>query len=439
METLSVRYLPPAALVENARNARVHSPSQVAKLARAIKRFGFTNPIIVDADAMVLCGHGRLLAAKKLGLATVPTVELRYMTPAQKRAFVLADNQLGDESKFDKRVLALELEELLQLEDPDFEIDEIGFELPEIDALIDGLHRGTTESEAPEPGTVPAIARRGDLWQIGKHLLFCGDALDPLSYGPLLNGEPARIVFTDPPYNCRIGGNVSGLGKIKHREFVQATGEMSDAEFAAFLTTMLSNLKANSVDGSIHYVCMDFRQIALLINAGKSVFGELKNLCVWDKGHGSMGAFYRGQHELIAVFKNGKAPHLNQVQLGRFGRNRTNVWSYPGMAGFQRDRDKKLALHSTVKPTALVGDAILDASNPGDLVLDPFCGSGTTLIAAHRTNRRCCAVELDPRYVDVALHRVAEATGLEPVNLWTGLTANQTAEIAKTNTPTKEM
>ena len=423
MTELAIIYRDPASLRVNPRNVRRHTDAQIRKIAASIERFGFNNPILIDHDQMVLCGHGRLQAAAKLGMRRVPTVCLAHMTPDQRRAYMIADNKLGDESDFDPKRLAIELQEILAIDNPGFEIIDLGFDMPTVDALIDQLHDDEPEEPAPpEPGDVPAIARRGDLWLLGKNRLFCGDALEHQSYAVLMGDERAQMVFSDPPYNCPINGHVSGKGKVKHREFVMAAGELSDPEFERFLLEACRNMAAFSVSGSIHFLCMDWRQISRLIEVGSEVYSGLKNLCVWNKGHGAMGTLYRSQHELVAVFKNGTAAHINNVQLGKHGRNRTNVWSYRGMSGFQKDRAKKLAAHSTVKPTALVADAMLDCSLPGHIVLDPFAGSGTIFLAAERTNRRGFGIELDPLYVDVALHRFREATGIEPVNAWNGAT-----------------
>ena len=267
---------------------------------------------------------------------------------------------------------------------------------------------------------MPAIARRGDLWGLGKNFLFCGDALDPMSYRILMGAARARMVITDPPFNCPIAGHVTVSGKVAH-DFAMAKGEMTPAEFRAFLKTACQNMADVSMAGSLHFIFQDWRQLAILLSVGAEVYTEQKNLCVWNKGGGGgMGSLWRSQHELIAVFKLGKEPHVNNVKLGRWGRSRSNIWSYPGMAGFQKDRAKKLASHPTIKSTALIADAILDCSNPGDIILDGFIGSGTLYLACERTNRRGFGIELEPRYVDVALHRFRDATGIEPVNLWTG-------------------
>ena len=420
MTALQIIYRDPQSLKPNPKNARQHSDAQVRKIAKSIERFGFNSPVLIDGQGEILCGHGRAEASKRLGLTSIPTVRLDHMTAAERRAYVIADNKLSDESEFDREIVAMELQELLDL-DLGFEITDTGFEVAEIDVLIDELHQvhDPEERAPPELDSVPPIARRGDLWALGKHLLFCGDALDPLSYRVLMGGALARMVITDPPFNCPIAGHVTVSGKAAH-DFAMAKGEMTPAEFRAFLKTACQNMADVSMAGSLHFIFQDWRQLGVLLSDGSEVYTEQKNLCVWNKQTGSMGSLWRSQHELIAVYKLGTEPHVNNVELGRHGRYRTNVWSYPGMSGFQKDRAKKLASHPTIKNSSLIADAILDCSNPGDIILDGFIGSGTLFLACERTNRRGYGIELEPRYADVALHRFRDATGIEPVNLWTG-------------------
>ena len=389
MDGLSITHASTARLIADPANARTHSKKQIAQIARSIKSFGFNNPILVDSLGKVVAGHGRLMAAQQLGLETVPTIRLDHLSPQQLKAYAIADNRLAELAGWDPALLAVEMQGLVDLDlDLDFEITDMGFEIGEIDQILQGASSKGAVCEAdeqcPEPHQVPRVCRAGDLWQAGRHLIFCGDALDPCSYQVLMNGMKAKMVFTDPPYNLRINGYVSGLGKAKHEEFLQASGEMSDPEFSKFLIGACSQMNSVSADGAIHFVCMDWRHIALLIQAGKSVYSELKNICVWVKPSGGMGSLYRSRHELVAVFKVGEAKHHNNVQLGSYGRYRTNVWEYAGMNGFQADRDEKLAMHPTVKPVGMIGDAILDCSARGDVILDPFAGSGSTVLATER-------------------------------------------------------
>lgn len=422
MTDLSIAYLDPASLIPDPRNARVHSPKQIEQLAASIDQFGFNAPILIDGARRVLAGHGRLEAARKLKLRRVPTVGIEHLTEAQRRAFMIADNRLSELSEWNTEILALELEEIIALDDP-LEITATGFDSAKVDALIEERHKPAAAEDPADrpvdPASVEQVARLGDLWLLGRHQLFVGNALERESYQALLGRAKAEMVFIDPPFNVPIAGNVSGLGKAKHREFVMASGEMSDTQFTAFLRTACTRLIEASSDGSIHFICMDWRGMKALLAAGE-VYTELKNICCWVKSQGGMGALYRSQHEMVAVYKAGSGPHINAIQLGRNGRNRTNVWTMPGMNSFQRGRAEKLAMHPTVKPVALVADAMLDCSTRGGLVLDAFAGSGTTIIAAERTGRTAAAMELDPLFADVILRRFCDVTGIEPVNAATG-------------------
>jgi DNA modification methylase len=303
--------------------------------------------------------------------------------------------------------------------DLDFSLEATGFEMGEIDFRIEGLDTDG-DSGKPDPADavpeVPAgdpVSQTGDLWLLGSHRLLCGNALEEASLVTLMDGRRAAVVFTDPPYNVPIDGHVTGHGAVKHREFAMATGEMTTVEFTTFLTQALERLAAHSEDGSIHYVCMDWRHLGEVLAAGTQVYTEFKNLCVWAKDNAGMGSFYRSQHELVLVFKKGREAHRNNIQLGQHGRNRSNVWRYPGVNSFGRTTEEGnlLALHPTVKPVALVADALLDSSCRGEIVLDTFLGSGTTLMAAERVGRVCHGLELDPIYVDTAIRRWQALTG----------------------------
>lgn len=411
---------PVSALNPNPRNARTHSKAQIEQIAASIREFGFNNPVLVDEDFGIIAGHGRVEAAKLLGWTEVPVLELRHLNDAQKRAYILADNKLAEKAGWDSDLLALELGELAGM-DLGFDLTLTGFEMGEIDFLIEGASCAEQEEPPPEPSTGPTVTQPGDIWQIGDHRLICGDATGAGVFEQLMTGRKAQLVFTDPPYNVPIDGHVSGLGKVQHREFAMATGEMSEDEFQAFLTNVFGHLAASSADGAIHFICMDWRHMRETLAAGHAAYAELKNLCVWTKTNGGMGSLYRSQHELVFVFKSGKAAHINNVSLGRHGRNRTNVWAYAGVNTFRAGRDEELAMHPTVKPLELVSDAILDCSDRGQIVLDAFAGSGTTLLAAAKTGRIGYGIELDPAYCDVILKRFA-AEGLDAVREQTGET-----------------
>jgi DNA modification methylase len=422
LRNLSIEVVPLASLKPYGRNPHTHSAKQIRQIADSIRQFGFTNPILIDRDGGVVAGHGRIEAAKLLGMQEVPTVRLDQLTEAQKRAYIIADNKLAENAGWDRELLALELQYISELE-VDFDLTITGFEAAEIDVLFEGLDAGAIDAEADDLSEVdessPPVSRVGDIWILGQHRLLCADATRVESFNRLLGGELAQLVFVDPPYNVPINGYVGGLGSIQHREFPMASGEMSEDEFTAFLKTVLGHLSSHSIDGSIHFICMDWRHCFELLCAGRAVYSELKNLCVWNKDNGGMGSLYRSKHELVLVFKNGAASHINNIELGRHGRNRTNVWDYPGVNSLHEGRLAQLAMHPTVKPVGLVADAILDCSKRGGMVLDCFGGSGTTLIAAEQTGRHACVMELDPAYVDVTLRRFRKVTGEEPVHAGT--------------------
>jgi DNA modification methylase len=315
---------------------------------------------LVDAKGEVVAGHGRLEAAKTLNLQSIPTVCLEHLSDAQLRAYRIADNRLAELAGWDAELLALELGDLNELE-IGCKVEVTGFDTADIDRLLAPVTGGTDQDAIPEPQVYP-VSRPGDLWQLGPHRVLSGDACDGEAYRRLLDAAEAQLVFTDPPYNVRIGGHVSGLGKVRHREFAMASGEMNEADFTRFLTTVLGHMAAVSADGAIHFVCMDWRHMHEVLAAGREVYSELKNLCVWNKDNGGMGAFYRSKHELIFAFKKGTAPHINTFGLGGKGRYRTNVWDYAGANSFRRGRAEELAMHPTVKPVALVMDAIKDCS-----------------------------------------------------------------------------
>jgi DNA modification methylase len=415
---LKVVYRRIEALKPDPANPRLHSKKQIRQIAHSIETFGFNVPVLVDAELKVIAGHGRLLACGELDWTEVPTLCLDHLTPAQARAFMIADNRLTEIASWDDKLLAQQLKDLSLL-GLDFSIEVTGFEIGEIDLRIAALDDmpGQADNDpadaVPELPTRPPVSRIGDVWLLGRHRVMCGNALDAAAFAALMGEERAAVVFSDAPYNVAIDGHASGLGAIHHRPFPMASGEMDKEAFTAFLSQACRNLAAFSADGSLHYLCMDWRHLDELLAAGRDAYGELKNLCVWVKDNAGMGSLYRSQHEFVFVFKQGRGSHRNNVQLGQFGRNRSNVWRYPGVNSFARcgEEGNLLALHPTVKPVAMVADAILDCSARGDIVLDAFLGSGTTVIAAERTGRRCFGLELDPGYTDTIVLRWQALTG----------------------------
>jgi DNA modification methylase len=402
-----------ASLKPYARNARHHSKKQIKQIAASIGRFGFNNPVLISDDHQIIAGHGRVEAAKLLGLATVPTVKLSHLGEAERRAYILADNKMALNAGWDQEILAIELQGLIDLE---FDVELTGFTLAEVDFTLDAARDGDPKGAAGPEDDVPEMAAKavttmGDLWTLGRHRLLCGDARVAGDYEKLMDGKLADLVFTDPPYNVPIDGHVCGSGRVHHREFAMGVGEMSEAAFAGFLAETLGATAEVCRDGAIAFVCMDWRHLSELLAAGKEVFSELKNVVVWNKTNGGMGTFYRSKHEHICVFKVGTAPHTNSFGLGDTGRYRTNVWDYPGISILGQGRNEALEMHPTVKPTALVADAIRDCSKRGDLILDPFAGSGTTLIAAEACGRSARLIEYDPLYCDVIVRRFQRLTG----------------------------
>lgn len=418
-ENLEIRYLNPTELKLNPKNSRTHSKKQLLKIAQSIEKLGFNNPVLIDTENIIVAGHGRVLAARELGLTEIPTICLSHMSQEQIRAYIIADNKLAEEAGWDNEILKIELDFLMNLEpEIGFDVTVTGFDIPQLDLILNPeALESVKEAAKADSDTefleniidIPKRVNKGELWQLGEHLLYCGNALEDISYEKLLGNEQAQVVFTDPPYNVKIKGNVSK--QKQHEEFEFASGEMKKDEFTAFLKTAMRLQVRYSIDGSIHYQCMDWRHVAEILNAGCEVYSSLKNICVWDKGTGGMGSLYRSQHEFVFVFKNGTKPHINNVELGIHGRYRTNVWKYKGMHASNPQAKTLVKLHPTVKPVSMIMDALLDCSSPNGIVLDSFGGSGSTLIAAERTKRRARIIELEPKYCDVILYRWEHLTG----------------------------
>ena len=415
LRPLAIERVPTEQLKPNPRNARRHSDRQITQIGASLSEFSFLVPILADENDVLIAGHGRLAAAKQLGLRQVPVIRVDHLTAEQKRAYQLADNRLAELSDWDQDILKLELEEL-SAADLGFEIEITGFDTVDID-------RFTVSTPAPEhdPADIlpeldqhHAVSRLGDLWVLTDHRLICGDACLLQTYANLLGGGVAQMVFTDPPYNVPILGHVST--REVYREFPMACGEMSPHEFAAFLEKSFRLMAQHSQDGAIHFACMDWRHLWEMLAAAAPVYGAPKQVCVWAKDNAGMGSFYRSQHEHVFVFKVGDAPHINNFGLGERGRYRTNVWKYPGVSSIGARRAEALEMHPTVKPVALVADAIRDCSRRGSNILDPFGGSGTTLIAAERTGHSARLAELDPLYVDLIVRRWQAYTGQRAVH-----------------------
>lgn len=402
---LTVVYTPLDTLTEYPNNPRQHDTKQLIKIQNSIEKFGFINPILVDEHNEIIAGHARLAAARLAHLPQVPVIRLEHLSTAQKKAYRIADNKLAELGTWSIENLQLEFQELEKL-DLDFSLGITGFDMGDIDLILEGK-----EAKAdPKANNIPfipdneVVTREGDIWILGEHRIICGNSLQKETLSPLMEDKKADMVFTDPPYNVKINGHVCGAGNVQHKEFKFASGEMTVEEFTQFLKTSFELLCMFSKDGSLHYICMDWRHIKEIMMAAE-VYDQFKNLCVWRKDNAGMGSFYRSQHELIFMFKHGKEPHINNVELGIHGRYRTNVWNYAGVNTPSAENAEKRAMHPTVKPVELIKDAILDASNRGGVVLDTFLGSGSTLIAAEKAGRICYGVELEPKYVDTAIRR----------------------------------
>jgi DNA modification methylase len=400
-------------------SARTHSRAQKAKLKALLARFGQVVPILIDHDNVIVDGHVVLTEWAALGNDQIAVVVCAGRDPAEIKALRLALGRIPQESGWDKTALKAEFESLLEL---GFDMDLTGFDAVEIDMAlaIDEPSAGEVEDAPPPPSSGPPVAQTGQIWRLGPHKVACGDSRDATLMARLMDGENADLVLTDPPYNVPISGFVVGAGR--HREFAFASGEMTPAQFTEFLHDGLAPSVEVLRDGAIAYVFMDWRHLEELLGAVKALKLTMLNLCVWAKSNAGMGSLYRSQHELVFVLKKGAAPHVNNVELGKHGRSRSNVWTYRGMSSFGAERDELLASHPSVKPLQLVADALKDTSRRGDIVLDPFLGSGTTLLSAHRTGRRCRGVEFDPAYVDLIIARWEAETGKDAILASTGET-----------------
>lgn len=416
-----VEYHPIESLKAYDKNPRKHPEKQIIKLMASIREFGFAIPVLVDIDRIIIAGHARIEAARRLNIAAVPVLIATDWSKAQVRAYRLADNRLAELASWDEELLAIELSALIELDESPIEV--LGWETAEIDLITDGGAKASESTDpaddVPEPPAVP-VSRPGDLWLLGSHRLLCASSLEANSWERLMDGDVGAMVFTDAPYNVPVSGHVCGLGKVQHAEFAMASGEMSRAEFTTFLGDAIKQLGANVRDGAVLDLCMDWRHLPELLSALEANDLALLNLCVWNKNNGGMGSLYRSKHELVLIAKKGKAPHTNNVELGKHGRYRTNVWDYAGVNSFGKGRMADLADHPTVKPVALVADAIRDVTRPGEIVLDAFMGSGTTILAAERTKRRAYGIEIEPAYTDVAIRRWSAMTDREPVLAETG-------------------
>lgn len=398
----------------SSRQVRRHGERQLAKLGASIDRFSFLLPALAKPDGELISGVARVEAARRLDMKFVPVICITHLSDVEIRAFRLADNRIAELAEWEPEALALELRDLTDI-DLDFSIELTGFDTAEVDIRIGSLSAMQSASSdlADEPVALPArpVSRPGDIWRLGEHRLICGNALEAATYDALMGGELARMAISDPPFNIPVNGMVSGLGKARHDEFAMASGEMSEAEFIRFLTKIFDLNKGRLMPGALAYFFIDWRHCFEMTTAQRAAGFDLINVCVWSKTNGGMGSLYRSAHEFVFVFGEKGVPYVNNVQLGRFGRYRKNVWEYAGANTFRKGRDQDLADHPTIKSTEMIADAIRDVSHRGDIILDPFVGSGTTILAAERTGRRARAIEIEAKYVDVAIRRWSAMTG----------------------------
>lgn len=432
-----IEMLSPHGLRPAERNARTHSKKQIREIAASMARFGVINPIIADGRGRIVAGHARSEAAKLLGLKQIPVIRVSHLNETELRAYTLADNKIASKAGWNRELLAVELTELqIALPEINLDVGITGFEPGEIDSIMSDFadDQNNPADQIPDVDNNVIVARKGDLFGLAGHRLLVGDARDEDAYRQLMQGEMAQMAFLDPPYNVKIDGHVGGRGRIKHREFPCASGELTSKQFVNFLQETLGLCVRHTIDGAISFVCMDWRHIGELLQAGAHVYDELKNVCVWAKTTPGQGSFYRSQHELVFVYKHGQARHLNTFELGQHGRTRSNVWSYPGVNKFRANRMDELRMHPTVKPIALIADAMKDCSSRGSIVLDTFAGSGSTIVAAEQIGRRAFCIEIDRRYVDVAVRRWQRVTGRDAVLEGTGQTFDELL-VARTRAP----
>lgn len=424
-----IEQVPIGQLLNYRNNPRRHPERQIVKLMASITEYGVAMPVLIGPDNVIIAGEAVTEAARRLKLTHIPVIVARGWSPARIQGFRIAHNRIAELATWDVETLAIEIGGIIEF--GEFSPDLIGYETAEIDVIMETALTGDTSQASGDgddeqvPPPARPVTRAGDMWQLGDHRLLCGSSLEGDNWVRVMEGREAAMVFTDAPYNVKVNGHVRGKGKVRHAEFAMASGEMSSGEFTKFLTDAVRAMAGVTRDGGLLYLCMDWRHLDELSAAGRACDLSQLNLCVWNKSNGGQGGLYRSKYELVSVLKKGTAPHTNNVQMGRYGRYRTNVWDYPGVNSFGANRADDLADHPTVKPTALVADAIRDVTRVGEIVIDGFMGSGTTILAAERTKRVACGIEIEPAYVDVAIRRWEKRTGREATLADTGETFAQ--------------
>jgi DNA modification methylase len=402
-----------ADISDKGRKIRKLEQTHILEIMRSIQSLGFCSPILIGSGNGLIDGVSRVEAARRLGLDKLPCIHIGHLSNEEQRLLRLSINRLAEKGEWDLAELKLEFEELVI---HGLSIETTGFSLDQIDHVMLDNEVGETELGpiSPEVGNEPK-AVVGDIYQLGPHRVICGDSTDPNVIKALINQVPeasVRMVLTDVPYNVPIAGHVT---QGNHPEFAMASGEMSDPEFQNFNRKWMGTCLPYVMDGGLLATFIDWRGLEHVHAAATSLGLDQLNLIVWSKTNGGMGSLYRSQHELFPIYKKGLETHVNNINLGKRGRYRTNVWTYPGASSLSSDARKGLEFHPTVKPSAMLEDALLDVTERGDLVIDPFLGSGSTLIAAHQTGRICYGVELDRHYVDLIVSRYEQLTGQKAV------------------------
>jgi hypothetical protein len=439
MNSPSIQRIPIDSLRLSATPVRRHPKKEIDKVRKLLAAHGQVPPILAAPTGEIIFWEEIWLALKADGATEVDAVIVTGKSPTELKALQLALNRIPLDAYWDDQNVRNILEELVSV---DFDLDLTGFDAPEIDHYLNlDIPQANVEEDGSDipPMQARAISAPGIIWAFGEHRVGCGSATDLAFVNRVLGGKTANSSFIDPPYNIKVDGFITGKGRHRHREFVQGSGELSTDEYFALLKDSLLVLKGCCAPTALVYACIDWRHVMEMTVAGHACGMPLYTICVWTKTNGGMGGIYRNAHELVCVFKAGAEQPLDNVELGRHGRNRTNVWSYPGMSSFGKERDELLGSHPTVKPVAMIADALRDVTKRGDVVIDTFLGSGSTLMAAQETGRICCGVELDPLYVDVTIRRWQNATGRDAILFETGERFDDVAQrlLTASSEPTK--
>jgi DNA modification methylase len=394
-----------------------YSDKHVDYVVGCLEDFGFINPAVIDDNDFILTGHSRVKAAIKAKMKKIPVIRVSHLSDMEKSRYSISHNLLSRLPKLDHEKLARKTEKIHKA-GGDKAIKRMGMTMQDFHALMASQTKtkAMKEGDGNDIASDVQVTKPGDLWLLGNHRLFCGDSRDQESYRILMDGEKARTVLTDPPYNLDISQIKVDRGS--HTNFNMGSGEMTSDEFTDFLRLVIENMADNLIDGGLLYIFMDARHTPEIVQAYADMKLKMLNICIWNKEAAGMGSFYRHQHEMVHVLKKGNASHVNNIRMGKFGNSRSDVWSYPRVK--KSFGSGELSFHPTVKPMQLIADAIIDCSYKGDIILDPFCGSGTTIIAAENTERRGFGMEISPFYCDQIIHRFERCTGQKVIHADSG-------------------